>query len=142
MNPTEFMNWWTTALMHRSLSGKDVRYVLTTLMPHIKTEPLMEECDSLNYNNGGPVEGLIIERKYPWLDRNHKDMHLQQLADFLKKNAAQEGDVTHVLNCKRKSNKPISKYASRFQCWKKKAKLQVSENENPFFISIFLNGLD
>ena len=143
-NPTAFLNWWTTALLHSSLSGKDVRYILATLIPQIKIDTLIEECNTLSYDNDGPIEGeYTLENRYPWMDRKYKEKHIQQLAEYLKKNAAQDRDVTQVLNCKRKPNEPMSEYAARFQkCWKEQAKLEITENEDPFFVSMFLNGLD
>ncbi|CAJ1081171.1 Hypothetical predicted protein [Xyrichtys novacula] len=134
-NPTAFMNLWTTALMHTSLSGRDVRYILATLMPHIKIDTLIAECDTLRHRYDRPVEGEeTIEGKYPWLSRDRKTEHIAELTKFLEKNAAQDRDITQVLNCKRKQNEPIAEYASGFlQCWKEQAKLQIKEEEDPFF---------
>ncbi|CAK6954952.1 uncharacterized protein LOC124484256 [Scomber scombrus] len=143
-NPHGFINWWRTALMHSSLSGKDVRYILTTLMPNVTVDTLMKECYTLDFDNDGPIEGEIqLENKYPWLKRKHREDHLIELTAFLKKNAGHDKDVSQVLNCKRKLNEPMYEYASRFQkCWKEQAKLEMKAEEDPFFISMFLNGLD
>ncbi|CAK6958177.1 protein NYNRIN-like [Scomber scombrus] len=143
-NPHGFINWWRTALMHSSLSGKDVRYILTTLMPNVTVDTLMKECYTLDFDNDGPIEGEIqLENKYPWLKRKHREDHLIELTAFLKKNAGHDRDVSQVLNCKRKPNEPMYEYASRFQkCWKEQAKLEMKTEEDPFFISMFLNGLD
>uniref|UniRef100_A0A3Q1I2N3 Reverse transcriptase/retrotransposon-derived protein RNase H-like domain-containing protein n=1 Tax=Acanthochromis polyacanthus TaxID=80966 RepID=A0A3Q1I2N3_9TELE len=47
----------------------------------------IEECDTLSYDNDDPIDGeVIITKKYPWLDRQFKEKHIQQLDEYLKKN--------------------------------------------------------
>lgn len=143
INPTAFLNWWTTALMHSAMSGRDVRYILTTLMPNISIDKLIEACETLSFDNDGPLEHETrLEKKYPWLDKRYKEEHIREMADFLQKMLLKR-DITQILNCKRKSNEPMFEYAARFQkCWKEQAKLEIKEDKDPFFTAMFLNGLD
>lgn len=141
--PVAFMNWYTILLMHGSLSGKDIRYVLTTLMPHITSESLIKDCPSLSEDNDMLEDEIIPEKKYPWLSKAHKDTHIQEMKTFLDKNASQEKDVSQILNCKRKPTENMSTFAERFlKAWKDDAKLEIKQEENAFFVSMFLQALD
>ena len=139
-----FINWYKSLLFHGALSGKDIRYILTTLMPSIKIETLIEECPSLSPDLDGPRAGKTeLEKKYPWLSTQHKFTHLKELYTFLKQRTAQEKDVSQILNCKRKPNETMSEYINRLKkCWTEDAKLDISDEENAFCVFMFLNGLD
>jgi len=87
------------------------------------------------YDNDGPlIEYADVEDRLPWL----KEKHIEEIIEFLQSHATEEKDVMQVLNCKCKSDEPISEYAAQFQkCWKEKAKLSLSDTEDPFIISMF-----
>lgn len=143
-NPKAFINWWTSVLLHGSMSGKDVRYILTTLMPDVKMETLIKACPTINDGNDGPIGTEVgVEAKFPWLSKTHKETHVAEMTEFLKTNASQTKDITQLLNCKRKSDEKVSEYANRFQkCWKEEAKMEIKDTEDPFFVAMFLNGMD
>lgn len=139
-----FLNWYSTLLMHGSFSGKDLRYILTTLMPYIKADILIEACPTLSEDNDGPQDGEVeLERKYLWLSRTHKEDHIKELTEFLKLNAAQDRDISQLLTCKRRPTESVSSFAQRFlNTWKNDAKLEIKDNDDPFFVSMFFNSLD
>ena len=140
IHPKAFINWYTAVLMHSGLSGKDARYILTTLMPNVKLETLIEACPTLSVEFDSPEYDDDI---HPWLTQAHKQAHIAEVSDFLQKHAFKERDVTQVLNCKRKSDENVSAYANRFQnTWKDEAKLDINDTEDTFLVSMFLNGLD
>ena len=140
IHPKAFINWYTAVLMHSGLSGKDSRYILTTLMPNVKLDTLIEACPTLSVEFDSPEDEDSV---HPWLTHAHKQAHIAEVSEFLQKHAFQERDVTQVLNCKRKSDETVSAYANRFQkTWKDDAKLDINDTEDTFFVSMFLNGLD
>ena len=64
--------------MHSGLSGKDARYILTTLMPNVKLETLIEACPTLSVEFDSPE---YEDSVHPWLTQAHKQAHIAEVYD-------------------------------------------------------------